>query len=71
MDRVEFNRQVEALERAWKSDPRWRGIERPYTASDVVRLRDAGADAVLIGESLMRESDIGVKLQELTGGSAQ
>ena len=39
MDRVEFNRQVEALERAWKSDPRWRGIERPYSAEDVVRLR--------------------------------
>ena len=39
MDRVEFNRQVEALERAWKTDPRWKGIERPYTAEDVVRLR--------------------------------
>src|SRR5688572_26377577 len=23
----------------WKSDPRWRGIQRPYTAADVVRLR--------------------------------
>ena len=36
-----------------------------YTRDDVVALRDAGADAVLVGESLMREPDIGAKLQEL------
>ena len=24
---------------AWERDPRWRGIERPYSASDVLRLR--------------------------------
>src|SRR5436309_7790295 len=28
-----------ALERSWQDDPRWRGIERPYSAADVVRLR--------------------------------
>lgn len=38
-----------------------------YTRDDVVQLRDAGADAVLVGESLMREEDIGQKLRELTG----
>ena len=38
-----------------------------YTREDVVTVRDAGADAVLVGESLMREPDIGLKLQELTG----
>jgi indole-3-glycerol phosphate synthase len=38
-----------------------------HTRNDVVRLREAGADAVLIGESLMREADIGTKLRELTG----
>jgi len=27
------------LEESWKSDPRWKGISRPYTAEDVVRLR--------------------------------
>jgi isocitrate/methylisocitrate lyase len=27
------------LEKSWKSDPRWKGITRPYTAEDVVRLR--------------------------------
>ena len=27
------------LERQWATDPRWRGIERPYSGEDVVRLR--------------------------------
>lgn len=27
------------LERTWKNDPRWRGIARPYSAEDVLRLR--------------------------------
>lgn len=38
-----------------------------FTRKDVTRLRDAGADAVLVGESLMREPDMGQKLRELTG----
>ncbi|MDP6776342.1 MAG: indole-3-glycerol phosphate synthase TrpC [Candidatus Latescibacteria bacterium] len=38
------------------------------TREDVVRLRDAGIDAVLVGESLMRQPDIGRKLRELLGG---
>ena len=27
------------LTQAWTDDPRWRGLERPYTAEDVARLR--------------------------------
>jgi len=34
---------------------------------DVVRLEQAGVDAVLVGESLMREQDIGKKVKELLG----
>ncbi len=30
---------VAKLEQEWKQDPRWQGIERPYEAADVVRLR--------------------------------
>ena len=41
-----------------------------YTRDDVVKLRDAGADAVLVGESLMREADMGSKLRELVGHGA-
>ena len=35
--------------------------------ADVERLQRAGAAAFLVGESLMRESDIGTKLRELLG----
>jgi isocitrate lyase len=30
---------TEQLERDWRENPRWHGIQRPYTAADVVRLR--------------------------------
>ena len=34
-----FEAQVEALEHDWATNPRWRGVKRPYPAEDVVRLR--------------------------------
>src|ERR1700739_4418412 len=34
-----FDTAVADLERQWASDSRWRGIERPYSAADVIRLR--------------------------------
>ena len=37
------------------------------TAADVARLREAGVDAMLIGESLMRAPDIGRAVDELLG----
>lgn len=37
------------------------------TAQDIANLRDIGADAVLIGETLMRAADKTVKLRELKG----
>ncbi|HSR36638.1 MAG TPA: indole-3-glycerol phosphate synthase TrpC [Desulfurivibrionaceae bacterium] len=37
------------------------------TRADIERLEAAGAKAFLVGESLMREADIGAKLQELLG----
>jgi isocitrate lyase len=30
---------AEALKKDWEENPRWKGVERPYTAEDVVRLR--------------------------------
>jgi isocitrate lyase len=32
-------RTAAEIQQSWATDPRWRGIERPYTAEDVVRLR--------------------------------
>ncbi len=37
------------------------------TAADVRRLADAGVDAILVGESLMREADIGAAVERLLG----
>jgi len=37
------------------------------THDDVVTLAKAGVDAILVGESLMREKDIGKKVEELLG----
>jgi indole-3-glycerol phosphate synthase len=37
------------------------------TRDDVVLLEKAGVDAILVGESLMREKDIGKKVKELLG----
>ncbi len=31
--------QQHRLSHEWSSHPRWRGIERPYSAADVVKLR--------------------------------
>jgi isocitrate lyase len=36
---IDYAAQVEALELDWSTNPRWIGVERPYTAQDVVRLR--------------------------------
>ena len=32
-------RNAAEIQSAWETEPRWKGIERPYTAEDVVRLR--------------------------------
>ncbi len=36
---MDYQAQVEALRHDWTTNPRWKGVERPYTAEDVVRLR--------------------------------
>jgi indole-3-glycerol phosphate synthase len=41
------------------------------TREDVIRLQQAGVDAILVGESLMREKDIGKKAKELLGTDAE
>jgi isocitrate lyase len=38
---MERQHQAELLAKAWKNEPRWRGVDRPYTAEQVVRLRSS------------------------------
>jgi indole-3-glycerol phosphate synthase len=40
-----------------------------YARADVLRLQEAGVDAMLVGESLMREADIGAAVDRLLGRS--
>jgi indole-3-glycerol phosphate synthase len=39
-----------------------------HTRADVERLANCGAQAILVGESLMKHADIGAKTRELLGG---
>jgi isocitrate/methylisocitrate lyase len=68
---------ADELTTTWKSDPRWKGITRPYTADDVLRLRGT----VLIEHTLARlgaerlwkllhEDDYVAALGALTGNQA-
>ena len=36
---IDENDAAAALELSWQQDPRWAGIERPYSGADVLRLR--------------------------------
>jgi isocitrate lyase len=70
-------REAEALEREWETSPRWRGVERHYSAEDVVRLRGSfpveqtiarrGAERLW---ELVTETDYVNALGALTGGQA-
>ena len=39
MSQLSRQQQIAALEKEWAENPRWKGIQRGYTAEDVVRLR--------------------------------
>lgn len=43
--------QIQQLKAAWATDPRWAGIQRPYTAEEVIKLRGT----VAIEHSLARQ----------------
>ncbi len=72
-----FETAVAEIERQWATDPRWAGVERTYSAADVVRLRGSvpmeyslarqGAERLW---SLLRSEDYIHALGALTGGQA-
>ncbi len=64
---VDLGRTGAILAQAQKDRPVWAlsGIE---TREDIQRLSAAGADAFLVGSSLMRSADPAAKLAELIGG---
>jgi isocitrate lyase len=72
-----FDDQVAELQRSWASDPRWDGIERTYTAADVVRLRGSVQEEHTLARlgaerlwSLLTSKDYVNSLGALTGNQA-
>lgn len=57
--------QIDALEKDWAENPRWKGVKRPYSAADVVRLRGS----LHIEHTLARRGT--EKLWDLINGSAK
>jgi isocitrate/methylisocitrate lyase len=72
-----FDRAVQSLETQWATEPRWQGVERTYSAADVVRLRGSvpveyslarhGAERLW---SLLSREDYVNALGAMTGGQA-
>ncbi len=72
-----ITREAAELEHEWSTDPRWKGVERTYSAEDVIRLRGsfrvehsvARAGAERLWE-LVNETEYVNALGALTGGQA-
>ncbi|HWM17286.1 MAG TPA: isocitrate lyase [Microbacterium sp.] len=70
-------READALEQEWESDPRWTGVERHYSAEDVIRLRGSFVVEQTIARrgaerlwQLVTETEYVSALGALTGGQA-
>ena len=70
-------READVLEARWETHPRWQGVERPYSAEDVIRLRGSfvvehtiarhGAERLW---DLVHDTEYVNALGALTGGQA-
>jgi isocitrate lyase len=70
-------RAAEELRREWETNPRWRGIERTYTAEDVIRLRGSIQEEYTLARlgaerlwHLLQTEDYVAALGALTGNQA-
>lgn len=57
--------QIAAIEKDWAENPRWKGVERTYSAADVVRLRGSVQPANTLADRGAR------KLWDLVNGEAK
>jgi isocitrate lyase len=72
-----IEQRAEALERSWDEDPRWKGIQRDYTAEDVVRLQGSLVEEQPLAKAmseklwnLLTTEDYVNALGAMTGGQA-
>ena len=47
--------EAQALETCWRTDPRWQGVTRPYTAEKVLRLRGTMKIAHTVADAMSRK----------------
>jgi isocitrate lyase len=74
---TEITTEAAELARDWQTNPRWQGVERTYTAEDVVRLRGSLREDRTLARSMaeklwqtMTQSDFVRALGALSGGQA-
>ena len=72
-----FSAQVEAIEEDWATNPRWKGVQRDYSAADVVRLRGSVMPECTLARSgasklwqRLHDMDYVHALGAMTGGQA-
>ena len=75
--KARIRREGQEIERAWAEDPRWHGIERPYSGEDVVRLRGSLRIEHTLGRvgaerlwRMLSSREFVAALGALTGGQA-
>ncbi len=74
---AKFDEQAARLQRQWDSDPRWAGLERTYSAADVIRLRGSIQEEYTLARigaerlwSMLHEDGYVNTLGALTGNQA-
>ena len=74
---MKLQEQIQQLDQEWKNSPRWKGIERPYGAAEVLKLRGSYqleySIAKLMSETLwekLNHQDFVAGLCALTGNQA-
>jgi isocitrate lyase len=75
--KVSIKETASEIEQAWRTDPRWSGVARPYSAEDVLRLRGTVQEEHTLARlgaerlwTLLHERDYVPALGALTGGQA-
>ena len=76
-NRTPLQQAADRLQRSWDADPRWRGVERSYSAEDVVRLRGRVVEEYTLARrgadrlwELLHTEDYVPALGALTGNQA-
>jgi isocitrate lyase len=74
---ADLQKEAARLEKEWKTDPRWKGVIRPYSAQDVVKLRPRLVESYTLADAgsrrlwdMMTKTPYVNSLGCLTGGMA-